>query len=295
MRGLTAARSGWPSGNIVVGSAFLAPTVADLLEQAVARGRAARLQVQAARLTLADAHDLSAACLDEEDSEDSEEDEQVEPSAAAEKARRTSRRQGAKEDLFASASALRVEFDEEGGKEDEGGTSSSSSEDEEEGEDDGTEMDGASNKDAGRNRRAKKARSKREELKLLAKEQELLDQDRTPETAADFERLMVAQPNNSFRWTRYMAYHLGMAEVGKAREIAERALKTINFRQEKEKFNVWVAYLTLENMYGTSVSLSEILKRALQVLFSLPLPPSLSLERVPMLEAQATYIQSCRI
>jgi hypothetical protein len=30
-----------------------------------------------------------------------------------------------------------------------------------------------------------------------------------------------------------------------------RALETINFREESEKLNVWVAYLNLENVYGT--------------------------------------------
>ena len=34
-----------------------------------------------------------------------------------------------------------------------------------------------------------------------------------------------------------------------ARQVADRALKTINFREEQEKFNVWVARLNLENLY----------------------------------------------
>jgi hypothetical protein len=29
-----------------------------------------------------------------------------------------------------------------------------------------------------------------------------------------------------------------------------RALQTINFREEVEKLNVWIAYLNLENVYG---------------------------------------------
>ena len=32
--------------------------------------------------------------------------------------------------------------------------------------------------------------------------------------------------------------------------MAERALATIHYRQEAEKFNVWVAWLNLENAYG---------------------------------------------
>jgi rRNA biogenesis protein RRP5 len=29
-----------------------------------------------------------------------------------------------------------------------------------------------------------------------------------------------------------------------------RALQTINYREESEEFNVWIAYLNLENVYG---------------------------------------------
>jgi rRNA biogenesis protein RRP5 len=30
-----------------------------------------------------------------------------------------------------------------------------------------------------------------------------------------------------------------------------RALRTINIREEQEKLNVWVAYINLENEYGS--------------------------------------------
>ena len=36
------------------------------------------------------------------------------------------------------------------------------------------------------------------------------------------------------------------------------------YREEQEKMNVWVAYLNLENMYGSSDSLQKILNRAVQ-------------------------------
>ena len=35
-------------------------------------------------------------------------------------------------------------------------------------------------------------------------------------------------------------------------------------REEQEKFNIWIAYLNLENLYGTQEKLKEILARALQ-------------------------------
>ena len=38
----------------------------------------------------------------------------------------------------------------------------------------------------------------------------------------------------------------------------------LNFREEQEKLNVWVAFLNLENMYGTEETLNAVFKRALQ-------------------------------
>lgn len=85
-----------------------------------------------------------------------------------------------------------------------------------------------------------------------------------PQSIADFERLLMGQPNSSVLWLSYMAFQLQLSEISKAREIAERAIKTINIREETEKMNVWVALLNLENTYGTEESLDEVFKRACQ-------------------------------
>lgn len=85
-----------------------------------------------------------------------------------------------------------------------------------------------------------------------------------PQTASDFERLLLGQPNSSDLWMQYMAFQLQVSEPAKAREIAERALKTINIREEAEKLNVWTAYLNVENAYGTDETLEEVFKRACQ-------------------------------
>ncbi|XP_066096487.1 LOW QUALITY PROTEIN: protein RRP5 homolog [Saccopteryx bilineata] len=53
-------------------------------------------------------------------------------------------------------------------------------------------------------------------------------------------------------------------EKQKARAVAERALKTISFREEQEKLNVWVALLNLENMYGSQESLTKVFEQAVQ-------------------------------
>lgn len=85
-----------------------------------------------------------------------------------------------------------------------------------------------------------------------------------PQTASDFERLLMGQPDSSELWTQYMAFQLQVSEPAKAREIAERALKTINIREEAEKLNIWTAYLNLENAYGTDETLEDVFRRACQ-------------------------------
>ena len=85
-----------------------------------------------------------------------------------------------------------------------------------------------------------------------------------PQSIADFERLLLGQPNSSVLWLSYMAFQLELSEVDKAREVAERALKTINMREQEEKINVWVALLNLENTYGNEESLEDVFKRACQ-------------------------------
>ena len=43
-----------------------------------------------------------------------------------------------------------------------------------------------------------------------------------PQSAAEFEALLLASPNSSFLWIKYMAAQLALGEVDKARAIAER-------------------------------------------------------------------------
>lgn len=85
-----------------------------------------------------------------------------------------------------------------------------------------------------------------------------------PQSTADFERLLLGQPNSSVLWVSYMAFQLQLSEVSKAREIAERALKSINIREETEKLNIWIGLLNLENAYGNDESVDAVFKRACQ-------------------------------
>lgn len=117
----------------------------------------------------------------------------------------------------------------------------------------------------------KKQTKKEKELEKQQKEKELckleaalMDPSRQPQSADDFDRLVLSSPNSSILWLQYMAFHLQATEIEKARAVAERALKTISFREEQEKLNVWVALLNLENMYGTEEALMKVFERAVQ-------------------------------
>ncbi|KAF3482254.1 rRNA biogenesis protein RRP5 [Arthroderma uncinatum] len=83
-----------------------------------------------------------------------------------------------------------------------------------------------------------------------------------PQTVADYERLLLGEPDSSLLWLKYMAFQLELGEVDKAREIGERALRTMSIGQDEEKLNVWVAQLNLENTFGNDDSLEDVFKRA---------------------------------
>lgn len=114
--------------------------------------------------------------------------------------------------------------------------------------------------------RKKQALRRREQEEISKREKSLADgtADENPETAADFERLLAGAPNSSEIWIRYMAFHLSLADVQAARDVANRAIGRIEFRQEKEKMNIWSALLTLELKYGTESSVQETVDRASQ-------------------------------
>ncbi|XP_078079096.1 protein RRP5 homolog isoform X2 [Mustelus asterias] len=114
------------------------------------------------------------------------------------------------------------------------------------------------------NRREKVAGKRQLEKELVKTERQLMDPSRQPQTADDFDRLVLSSPNSSIIWMQYMAFHLHATEIEKARAVAERALKTISFREEQEKLNIWVAFLNLENLYGTEELLMKVFERAVQ-------------------------------
>ena len=98
-----------------------------------------------------------------------------------------------------------------------------------------------------------------------------IKQDRTgdlvsgePKSVTDFERLTLGDPNDSKLWVRYMAFQLQLGELERARDIAERALKTIDPKEDSERRNAWVASLNMENAYGNDDTLETVFQRAVQ-------------------------------
>jgi len=107
---------------------------------------------------------------------------------------------------------------------------------------------------------------RKEELATSQRETALADgtADQNPETSADFERLLASNPNSSELWIRYMAFQLSLADIGAARKVATKAFSRIEFREERDKMNVWCALLTIEVKYGSEESVDETLSRACQ-------------------------------
>lgn len=98
----------------------------------------------------------------------------------------------------------------------------------------------------------------------IRQREEALASNELPNSVDQFDRLVMASPNNSLVWLKYMTYHLQATEIEKARSIARRALKTINFREEDEKLNIWQGLLNLESKFGTPESLETVLKDAIK-------------------------------
>jgi rRNA biogenesis protein RRP5 len=139
------------------------------------------------------------------------------------------------------------------------GDDDSSDEDDDEDDD---EYNGKKKKSANSKKRAREDEEnlvRQKELDLLQKQESSANDEWEDD---DFERALLATPNDSALWVRYMASKLRSLDLVSCRSIANRALKTILFREEEEKFNIWVAFINLEFKYGTKQSLTEVIQSA---------------------------------
>ncbi|KAL4639983.1 hypothetical protein GN956_G12527 [Arapaima gigas] len=137
-------------------------------------------------------------------------------------------------------------------------------------DEDSSDAEEASAQAQRKSKKDKQLEKQQEEKRLSQLENELMDPNLRPQNANAFERLVLSSPDSSLVWLQYMAFHLQATEIEQARAVAERALKTISFREEREKLNVWVALLNLENLYGSEESLKKVFERALQYCEPLP-------------------------
>jgi len=127
-----------------------------------------------------------------------------------------------------------------------------------------SDEDVGNEKSKSRKSRKRQAEKRRQEQETSRRETALADgtADDNPETAGDFERLLASEPNNSELWIRYMAFYLSLADIPSARKVAKKAFDRIEFRQEKEKLNVWSALLTLEHKFGSEETFQNAIDQA---------------------------------
>lgn len=74
--------------------------------------------------------------------------------------------------------------------------------------------------------------------------------------------MVISSPNSSLVWIKYMSMYIEQKLYDKARQVGERALQTVAFREEQEKFNIWIAMLNLENKFGNEESFFILYRRA---------------------------------
>lgn len=119
----------------------------------------------------------------------------------------------------------------------------------------------ADNKAAGDELEAPSKKKQRREPQIQLDKTAQLDVN-GPQSVNDYERLLMGQPNSSELWIAYMAFKMQTSDLSSAREVAKRAIKSINVKEETEKLNVWIAYLNLEVAYGTDETVEEVFKEA---------------------------------
>jgi len=111
---------------------------------------------------------------------------------------------------------------------------------------------------------AERREQERQKEREIRQREEALASNQAPNSIDQFDRLILSSPDSSLVWLQYMAYHLQATEIDKARAVARRAIKTINFREENERLNIWNAWLNLESRYGTAESLNDVFQEAVR-------------------------------
>ncbi|KAF0976888.1 hypothetical protein FDP41_004183 [Naegleria fowleri] len=87
--------------------------------------------------------------------------------------------------------------------------------------------------------------------------------NKAPTSEADFERLIIGEPNNSYLWIQYMTFMLNTYGFEKAKEIGERAVSRIHISKENERFNLWSAIMSLY-VSNNKPNIEKVIEKALQ-------------------------------
>lgn len=116
-----------------------------------------------------------------------------------------------------------------------------------------------------KSRRQRSEEAKLREEKLREAEKAMMDPNRPAQSIADFERLLLKSPNLADAWIKYSKFFLDNVETEKARIVCRRALRTINFRLEKEKLKIWLHLIKIEAKFGGADKLQETIDEAVQV------------------------------
>ena len=77
------------------------------------------------------------------------------------------------------------------------------------------------------------------------------------EKRTELEKLTLLEPNNSQNWINLIGFEMEEGDLEKAREVSDRAIASISFREEQERLNVSLCRLNLEHSYGTPESLKK--------------------------------------
>ena len=119
------------------------------------------------------------------------------------------------------------------------------------------------NEESKKSKKNKQKSHLREELEIREKETEKKFGEYN--SVEDFEKLILSDPQNSLYWIQYSAFILDNLGMEACRKIMDRAVHTIDISNLKDKMNLWIAYMNLENTYGTQENFKTVVERALIV------------------------------
>ncbi|CAI2362226.1 unnamed protein product [Moneuplotes crassus] len=101
-----------------------------------------------------------------------------------------------------------------------------------------------------------------EEISIMLKERGIKEEDHDSHY---YERMLLANPSNSFLWIHYISQELAKKGYKDAKVLCERAVKSIDITKLKEKLNLWIAYMNLESKFGKEKEFKSIINRALKI------------------------------